>query len=111
MFTEEEIAKILDDAKDELRANLVEDMKNQMKSSVEYTLGAELRKVVAEYVKDEIVPDLKARLIDDKPIILKAAINSANEVGEILSKALVEDMKEKLGKDYTRRNILNAIWK
>lgn len=111
MFTEEEIAKILDDAKDELRANLVEDMKSQMKASVEYTLGAEVRKVVVEYVKDEIVPGLKARLIDDRPIILKAAIASANEVGEMLSRALVEDMKEKLGKDYTRRNILNAIWK
>lgn len=111
MFTEEEIAQILEDAKDELRASLIKDMKDRLKSSVEYTLGAEVRKVVEEYVKDEIVPDLKASLIEDKPIILKAAIKSANEVGEILAVALVDDMKEKLGKDYTRRNILNAIWK
>ena len=111
MFSEEEITKILEDAKDELRANLVEDMKDRLKTSVEYTLGAEVRKVIEEYVKTEIVPDLKAALIEDKPIILKAAIKGANEIGEVLSKALVEDMKAKLGKEYTRRNIIDAIWK
>ena len=110
MFSEEEMQAILEGAKDDIRASLVEEMRKGMKDTVKWELQKELQIIIQEYIKDEIVPEARAALTEDKPVILKAVIEGANEAGNLLCAAIVEDFKEKLSKSWTRSNILKAMF-
>jgi hypothetical protein len=110
MFTEEQIKEIMEGAQDEIRTALIEDMKLSLKNTVEWEIKRQTGEVVKAFIETEIVPELQAALIDDKPVILKAAIDTANETAQILAEAMVETVRQKLGKDYERRAFLTALF-
>lgn len=110
-ITQEEIARMLVDAEAEIRQSLVEEAKLQIKRSLEWSLNGEIKKIVEKYIAEEIGPEVRAALIDSKPVILQAVTEFAQEMGAMLTAGLIEDAKKNMGQSYNRHRLMETLFK
>lgn len=102
-FLEENKADIQNAVKAKLIAGLVENHR--------WEISGAITKVVEDFVAAEIVPAVKAHLADQKGPIIEAAIASAAQLGEALSKAIATHTLKRLTPDsYQFRAVLKALF-
>lgn len=110
-MTEEDLKEFLDTNKAEIQQAVKTKMIAGLLEQNRWEISGEIAKVVQEFVAAEIVPEVKKYLADNKGPLIEAAIKGASEIGDALSKAIVEKTAKKLKADsYEFRAVLKALF-
>jgi len=110
MLTDKQLKEALKKAEAEVVAELKANVKEAMARQLDYTVGEETKKAVAEWFREEIVPDLKAQLTTSKEGILLAVGQFANNIADELAKALLKTAKERLSRSWEVKKIVDALF-
>lgn len=111
-MTEEDLKKFLEDSKAEVQAQVKERLISGLLANHSWTLSEQISDTVAEFMKTEIMPDVKAYLASEKSAILEAAVKAASEIGEMLSKQLVVQAAKNIDakNSYSFQKVTKAIF-
>lgn len=112
-MTEEDLREFLEANKAEVKAQVKQRLIDGLLSSHKWTMQDQIGEVVAEFMKTEIMPEVKAYLVSEKSTILEAAITAASEIGDLLAKNLVTLAAKNINaqSSYQFRQIAEAIFK
>ena len=110
-MTEDDLKQFLDDNKADIQRAVKQKLIDGMLAQHQWQISGEIAKVVQEFVAAEIVPEVRNYMAEQKGPILEAAIKGAAEIGDQLSKAIVERTAKKLDpSNYEFRSILKALF-
>lgn len=108
----EDLKEFLAENDKQIKAAVKTKMIESLLSNHRWEISGEIAVVVGEFVKTEIVPEVKKFLADHKGPIIEAAISGAAQIGETLSKSIVERCAKNLAADsYQFRQVMEAIFK
>ncbi len=111
-MNEEDIKQFLADNKADIQAKVRERLIEGLLQDHKWTMRDQIGETVAEFMKTEIMPEVKAYLVSEKSAILEAAIASTGQIGEMLTKAMVERAAKNISAEsYSFRETLSAIFK
>lgn len=111
-MTEDEIRQFLDDNAENIKTAVREKMISGLLAEHRWQIGDQITKVVNEFVAEEIVPEVKKYLADQKGALVEAAIAGAAEMGEALAKAIVERTAKNLVADsYQFGEVMKALFR
>ena len=110
MLTQEQIEEMLEQAGSEVRASLVEDFKSKIRAAAGMEIDSAVCKIIDQFMRDEIAPELAEALMGNKPAIIKAAIKAADEIAAEITQALVEKAKANMGSSWERKKIIGALF-
>ena len=79
-----------------------------MTQHLEWSLPNGVRDVVAKFIEDEIVPEVKAHLAAQKGPIVEAACKAASEIGDKVAVLLVEKATEAMT-GYRSGDVIKAL--
>ena len=88
-FLDQNSTRIKEAVRDKLIAGLIE--------SHRWDINSEIASVVSEFVKTEVVPEVKAHLQSEKGAIIEAAIQGCTEIGNLIAKGMVEQATKNVG--------------
>lgn len=110
-MTEEDLKEFLEDNKAVIQEQVKQRLIEGLLANHQWTMREQISETVNEFMKTEIMPQVREHLASEKSVILEAAITSAASIGEMLSKALVERAAKNISGDtYSFRNTLKAIF-
>lgn len=110
-MTEDDLKQFLDTNKTEIQRAVKEKMITSLLEQNRWEISGEIARAVQEFVAAEIVPEVKKYLADNKGPILEAAIAGAAQIGDTISKAIVERTAKKLKADsYEFRAVLKTLF-
>ena len=110
MITKEQLVTMLESHEEELKASVLKEIEHSILRDIELTLRQEIGAVVKKFMTEEIAGEVRAVLVENKPVLLAAVVEAANAIGELTSQALVEQVKESLKSgSYHRQGILKAL--
>ncbi len=111
-MNEEDLKQFLETNKAEIQAKVRERLIDGLLQNHSWTMRDQITETVAAFMKEEIMPEVKKHLVSEKSAILEAAIASTSQVGEMLTKAMVERAAKNISADsYAFREVLSAIFK
>lgn len=90
-MNEKELASFIEENSDRIKEAAVEACIEKVKDSIKWGLPASVQDVVATFMKEEVAPAVKEALVDEKGAIIAAAVKGASEIGDALSKTMVEN--------------------
>lgn len=89
-MTEQEMQEFLDANKADIQAEVKRRMIEGLVANHRWEINGEMSKVVSEFVAKEIIPEVHTYLAGEKGAILEACKAAAVEIGNTLSKTMVE---------------------
>lgn len=110
-MTEDEMKNFLVANADSIKAAVREKIMGSILQEYRWEIGAEVAKAVNEFVRDEIVPEVKNYLAGEKSAILAAAIEGARQVGNLITERMVEDATKNLKGGSAFRSIMETLWR
>lgn len=111
-MNEEDLKQFLETNKADIQAKVRERLIDGLLQNHQWTMRDQITEVVAEFMKTEIVPEVRKYLVSEKSAILEAAIASTSQIGEMLTKAMVERAAKNISAEsYAFRDTLSAIFK
>ena len=110
MFTDEQLTQLLAEAQEQVKASIIEEAKTTVSYRVGRELGEQINKVIAEYVKTEIVPEIRAYLIEHKAVILEGMVKAAGQMSDKIAEALLAELTDNLSTGYKRERIAKALF-
>lgn len=109
-MTEEDLKQFLADNAADIKEQVRKTMIERLLTAHQWEISSQIAKVVQEFVAAEIVPDVKKFLADNKGPLVTAACAGAAQMGDALSKAIVERTAKKLKADsYEFRQVMKAL--
>lgn len=107
----DDLKDFLEENKESIQAAVRTKMIESLLAQHRWEISAEISKVVEKFVSDEIVPEIKKYLVDNKGPILQASLAGAAEIGDTLAKAIVSRTAKRLNPDgYEFRSIMKAMF-
>lgn len=112
-MTEEDLKQFLEANKAEVQAQVKQRLVDGLLSNHKWTMSDQIGEVVAEFMKTEIMPEVKAYLASEKSAILEGAVKAASEIGDMLAKQLVAQAAKNINdkSTYQFRQVAEAIFK
>ena len=110
MITAEDLQKLLAEHEDEIRHSVIDEVKTQIKSDLAWSLCQEISAIVKKFLAEDIAPEIRAALVENKPVILAAVVEAANTMGALLTEGMVAEVKERMEKSYQRSSIIKALF-
>lgn len=111
-MTPEDLKEFLADNDAEIKAAVKAKVIDQLLQHHHWQITSEISEVVKTFVSEEIVPEIKKHLQDQKGPILEAALVGASEIGANLAKAIAERSAKNLTSDsYQFRQVMEALFK
>ena len=107
-MTEDQMREFLDENSDRIKTAVRDKMISSLVENYQWNIHAEIANTVNEFVKDEIVPEVKAHLQSEKGAIVEAAIKGCAEIGDTIAKGMVETAMKNVGGGSYR---FNAVMK
>lgn len=89
-MTEDEMKEFLRDNAEAIKSAVRDKLISNIMQEYRWEIGGEVAKAVNEFVKDEIVPEVKEFLAGEKGVILMAAQEGCRQIGEVMTKNMVE---------------------
>ncbi len=109
-LTEEQVAQIFE----EVRPSLVESLKTELAQSIEWQAKESVRGIVAaevtKWCQENVIPDLKTRLVESKEGIRAAVVPATEKIAEALGTALAQSLAKNLESSYKRSGIFKAMF-
>ena len=109
-MTEDEMKEFLKANADSIKIAVRDKMISQIIQEHRWEIGGEVAKAVNEFVTAEIVPEVKAYLTGEKSVILEAAIEGARQIGNEMTKQMVESATKSL-KGSGMRSVLETMFR
>jgi len=98
----------------ERRARLVAAADRAMEEKIAENFKWALPDVVGDectkFIKEHIAPEVAKHLLQQRSVILSAAIAAADEIGEKLAKSLVDKAAENLAKSWDLKKIVDGLF-
>ena len=110
MITAEDLQKLLAEHEDAIKHSVVDEVKAQIKSDLEWSLRQEISAIVKKFLTEDIAPEIRAALVENKPVILAAVVEAANTMGALLTEGLVAEVKGRMETSYQRSSIIKALF-
>lgn len=101
--------EIFESNKEQLKEKIAQTMIDGFAERIKWNLPEEVADVIDEFVKEEVLPEVKASLTSDKEAIVKAATDMVQGVPEEIGKALQEHLAKGLSSSYNIKRILDAL--
>lgn len=110
-MTEDDLKKFLEENKADIQAKVKQRLIDGLLANQQWTMQAHVSDIVSEFIKNEIAPLVRAHLESEKGAILQAAIEGTAEIGEMLSKAMIERAAKNISANsYNFRETMKAIF-
>ena len=107
--------KQVDDILNELQPSIIETLKSEIASKVEWqvlnAVSDEIGKYSREWVKENVIPELEKELIENKKSLISLGVTLAENITETLAKELTETVNKKLSSGYDKARIMEALFK
>jgi ABC-type phosphate/phosphonate transport system substrate-binding protein len=108
----EDLKEFLEANKAEIQAKVRERLIDGLLANHSWTMRYTITETVSTFMKEEIVPEVKKHLTSEKSAILEAAIASTAQIGEMITKAMVERAAKNISADsYSFRDVLSGLFK
>lgn len=107
-MTEDELKQFLANEKDAIAAAIRAKAIEAMTDSVRWQLPQSVTKAVGEFFEEEIVPEVKKSLADQKGPIVEAAIKAASEIGDLVAAQMVKQAVESMT-GYRSGDVIKAL--
>ena len=111
MITAEQINEMLEAAK----PSIVEGFKKEITNSITWEVkNAASRLIAAEtekWIKENIIPEIIKDLVESKEGFIKLGSTLAPAMIEVLTKSLIDSLKEKMEKSWDRNKVFEAMFK
>ena len=105
-----DVQSLLEESRGQVVAAIVDDAKRRLSWTIGNQIAEEVQPVVKQFVADEILPELRAQLLEQKAVIIEAAAQAAIAIGESVAKALVAQAISTTSDSYKRGKIMDAIF-
>lgn len=110
-LSDEQLASILAEGKQQILDAVEEAIVEHLTWQARDEIAKELTPIIRTFMQEEIIPEVVELLAGQKSAILKQVVIQANEIGVIFVRSLVAQLTERLGQDYKRKQIFEAIFK
>ena len=110
MITAEDLQALLAEHETAIKHSVIEEVKQQIKTDLAWSLRHEVQKVVEKFITEDIAPEIRSALVENKPVVLAAVVEAANTMGALLTEGLVAEVKERMEKSYQRSAIVKALF-
>jgi hypothetical protein len=110
-LSQEQIASILDEAKPSIIAGLTAEATRQAHWEMSPIVSKLIQDEVTAFMATEIVPVIKAQLVESKEGLVSLAIITANQITEELARGMTDEVKKRLESSYSRGKIFEALFK
>lgn len=105
-----DVQSMLDESRSQVVAAIVDDARRRLSWTVGEQIAEQVKPVVKQFVADEILPELRAQLVEQKGVILEAAVQAAIVIGESVAKSLIAQATQSANDSYRRSKIMDAIF-
>lgn len=111
-MNEEDLKEFLEANKADIQAKVRERLIDGLLQNHQWTMRDQISATVEAFMKEEIVPEVRKYLASEKSAILESAISATAQIGEMLTKAMVERAAKNISAEsYSFRETLSAIFK
>ena len=110
MLTNEEIAKLLDEAKPSIVAGLKADILGQISWDVKNAVGGLVKEHVEQWVKENILPDITRGLIESKAGMVAVGVQLGPEVAKVMVASLLDSLKKTMEQSYRRTSVFKSMF-
>lgn len=101
--------EILEQNKDAVKAKVVEAMLASISRQFEWELPKEIQAVVSEFIKAEVLPEVKAELFKNKDELVNAATAFVRGVPEEIAKKMQEQVAKTLTNSYSLQKVVEVL--
>lgn len=108
-MTKEELDEFLETNRAEITAAVKTKLIEGLLSQHRWEMSAIVAETVNEFVKTEVVPEIKAYLEGEKGVIIEAAKEASRQIGEILTQHMVVKASKNL-ESYTFREVMKGLF-
>ena len=108
MFTDEEIQRILDGAREDAITKMRENLVDNVSRTTKWELEQKIKATVLEWFDKEMKPTIIETLDTQREIIAQTSLDVAKVVAQAASKAIVEQFAEQLSSEWKRKEFLKA---
>lgn len=109
-MTDEEMKDFLKANKDDIQKAVKDRLIEGLIASHRWQMSEVIATEVNAFMAAEIVPEIKKFLVSEKGVILEAAMTSARQIGDMVSKAMVERAAKNV-EGYSFRQIMENLFK
>lgn len=109
-FSEDQINSIIAEARDQIVLGAVESVKRKVSETIQYHFSEQIREEVAKYVAEFVVPEVGKALAENKTAIISGIVSGAVEIGQMVSKSMIEAAAKNLTNDWRSKSILKEIF-
>lgn len=102
--------EILEENKAAVREKVKEAMLESIKRQFEWEIPNCLKEIVTTFVKEEIAPEVKKELMDNKEVFIQGATDIIKGVPAELGKAIQEHLAKNLTNSWNLKKITDALF-
>lgn len=106
--------KQIDDILTELQPSIINTLKSEITKRVEWqvldAVSTEISKFTKEWVAENVIPELKKSLIENKKSLVSIGISLSESITTTLAEELTKELSENLSSSYKRTAILKALF-
>ena len=103
----------LNELLEQVKPSIVEGFKKEIQSSLTYNVMQQVSTVIRghvdQWLKENVIPDITAFLVENKEGIIKVAPALADKMCEQLTVALTTEMAARLQNQWSRKKIFQAM--
>jgi hypothetical protein len=108
-LTQEQIDQVVLAAQNEIRERATKHAADAMQHVIEHAVKSALHEEVAAFIKAEIAPAIRERLVAERPALVEAAVVGAHGCAKALAEAMVAQVTKVLATDWDRSAALKAL--
>ena len=104
-----QIQELLDAAKPKVIQSLQEELTRSITYDVRSRAATEVSDHVTAWVKENIIPEVTAALIESKEGLISLGVQIAPKLVDVLTASFIEGVSEKLKNSWERRKIFESM--
>ena len=106
---ENEIKALMEDRKHEISEKVMKDLQETLKERVVWGAEEVLREEVKAFIQKEILPELRARLLESKEAMINLFHESSKEIAVDIAVAMQKSVQKNLANSYNLKKIFNDL--
>lgn len=109
MLSAEQIAEMLEAAKPSIIESIKADVKQSISWEVKETCAKEVRTHVEAWIKENVLPEVTAALVESKEGLIAIGVKLGPAVVDAVVIEMTKSVAEKLSKSWERKKIFEAL--
>ena len=105
-----DIESVLENSAAEIQRAAATELQQQVISAIKWNMSDQINKYAQTFFEENILPDIKAALHEDKELIISSAMEGIKGIGEEVGNALKTQAAEKIKNSWNVRKISEALF-